>query len=211
MKTEAWIELLARGAGPAPTAVVARRVAPALGLGFALAVALALAALGPVPAAMFGTPAPWIKLAYAAGLATAAAWAVDRLARPLGELAGPGRIAVAVLLAMALLALASWSGTPGERRVAALLGHSWSTCPWNVLVLSLPTLGGLLWALRGLAPTRPRRAGAAAGLLAGAVGAAGYALACLETAPSFIALWYSLGIAMSAGVGALLGPRVLRW
>jgi hypothetical protein len=68
-----------------------------------------------------------------------------------------------------------------------------------------------LWALRGLAPTRPRAAGLAAGLLAGAIGAFAYALACHEVSVAFVALWYSLGIALSGALGALLGPRLLRW
>jgi hypothetical protein len=80
-----------------------------------------------------------------------------------------------------------------------------------VLALSLPALAAALWAVRGLAPTRPRTAGFAAGLLAGSVGAIGYALSCAEASPAFVALWYTLGIALTGAVGAVLGPRVLRW
>jgi hypothetical protein len=78
-------------------------------------------------------------------------------------------------------------------------------------LLSLPALAGALWVLRSLAPTRPRAAGFAAGLFAGAAGAFGYAFACVEESAAFIALWYSLGIALAGALGALLGPRVLRW
>ena len=91
------------------------------------------------------------------------------------------------------------------------MGQSWQACPLVVAALAAPVLAGLLWALRGLAPTRPRAAGAAAGLLAGALGAAGYALACTEDSTTFIAVWYSAGIAITGGLGAALGPRVLRW
>lgn len=77
--------------------------------------------------------------------------------------------------------------------------------------MSLPALAAALWALRGLAPTRPRHAGFAAGLLAGAVRACGYALACTESSPAFIAAWYTLGILLTGCLGAALGPRVLRW
>ncbi|MFO1333443.1 MAG: NrsF family protein, partial [Rubrivivax sp.] len=56
-----------------------------------------------------------------------------------------------------------------------------------------------------------RAAGFAAGLLAGAIGALAYALACTEMAMSFVAAWYTLGILMVGALGALLGPRVLRW
>ncbi|MEY3253450.1 MAG: hypothetical protein RL227_2423, partial [Pseudomonadota bacterium] len=79
------------------------------------------------------------------------------------------------------------------------------------LGLSLPALAAAMWALRGLAPTHPAQAGAAAGLFAGALGAFGYSLACDELALPFIAAWYTLGVLLTAGLGALLGPRVLRW
>jgi hypothetical protein len=80
-----------------------------------------------------------------------------------------------------------------------------------VLALSLPALAAALWALRDLAPTRPRAAGAAAGLLAGSIGAIGYALHCPEAAIAFVAAWYTAGIALTGALGAALGPRVLRW
>lgn len=211
MKTDTLIDLLARGAGPAPRAVAARRLVPAAALGLLLSVALALALIGPIPAAMVATPAPWIKLAYAAAIAASAGWWTARLSRPVARLALPRRAVLAAFGAMALLGAGALLALPAGQRLAALLGHSWSSCPWNVLALSLPALAGALWALRGLAPTRLRAAGFAAGLLAGAVGAAGYALSCDETAPAFIAVWYSLGIAATGLLGALIGPRVLRW
>jgi hypothetical protein len=211
MKTEALIDLLARNAGPAPRAVAARRLGPVALAGALASLLLALAVLGPVPAAMFHTPAPWIKLVYAGLLAAAAGWLTARLARPVARLAGPERALLAVLLAMGLLGGLAWWATPADARSAALMGHSWRTCPFNVLGLSLPALAGGLWAVRGLAPTRPRAAGFAAGLLAGAVGAFGYAFACVEASPAFIAAWYTLGIVLTGVLGALLGPRVLRW
>jgi hypothetical protein len=100
---------------------------------------------------------------------------------------------------------------PAGERAAALLGRSWASCAFTVLALSLPALAAAFWALRGLAPTRLRAAGFAAGLLAGALGALGYALVCPETSPAFVAVWYTLGIVLTAGLGALVGPRLLRW
>ena len=118
---------------------------------------------------------------------------------------------VAVMLAAALVGLLALLDTPVGERVPYVMGESWLRCPWSVLALSLPTLFGALWAMRGLAPTRPRAAGLAAGLLAGAVGAFGYAFACFESSTAFVALWYTLGIGMAGGLGAALGPRALRW
>jgi len=211
MKTEQLIDLLARGAGPAQPALVARRLGPAACAGVLASAAIALGGIGPVPAAMVGAAALWIKLAYGGVLALAAAWLAGRLARPA---APAGAAAAGVLLVvggMALVGTANLLGMPAAERLPALLGRSWASCPWFVVGLSLPALATALWALRGLAPTRPRLAGFAAGLFAGALGALGYALACREISPAFVAVWYTVGIGITALLGAALGPRVLRW
>jgi hypothetical protein len=211
MKTEQLIQLLAAGAGPAPQRPVLHRLLPVVVLGALASAAIAVAWLGCVPAEMFMTAAPWIKLAYAAALAASAGWLTARLSRPVARLAMPLRALVGVAVVMALLGTLAWASTPAPLRPAALMGQSWKACPLYVVVLAAPVLAGLLWAVRGLAPTRPCAAGAATGLLAGALGAAAYALVCVEDSTAFIALWYSAGIVITGGLGALLGPRVLRW
>nr|MCU0774133.1 DUF1109 domain-containing protein [Ideonella sp.] len=141
--------------------------------------------------------------------------AAGLLASRLGRPAAPTRRAWhqtwAVMGAMGVVGLLAWWITPSPERLPALLGHSWALCPWAVLGLSLPALAAMLWAMRGLAPTRPRLAGFAAGLLAGSAGAAGYSLGCTEESLAFVAVWYTAGMALTAGLGALLGPRLLRW
>jgi hypothetical protein len=211
MKTDELIGMLARGAGPAPRAVVARRLAPAGVAGLLASAVLALAILGLVPQEMFATPAPWFKLGYAGAMAAAAAWLTARLSRPVARLEAPSWGVAAVALVAGLLGVMAWANTPSADRLSGLLGHSWARCPWTILLLSLPGLVGAVWALRGLAPTRPRAAGFAAGLMAGALGAFGYAFSCTEVALSFVSLWYSLGIGLAALLGSWLGPRVLRW
>ena len=211
MKTDALIDMLARGAGPAPRALAARRLSPAAVAGLLVSAGVAIAWFGAIPAQMFATAVPWTKMVYAASFALAAAWLTARLSRPAATVDRPWRATAGVLLAMAIVGGASLKATPADARLDALLGHSWSTCPWSVLALSLPALAASLWAVRGLAPTRPRAAGFAAGLLAGSVGAFGYALSCPETSPAFVTVWYTLGIGLTGCVGAMLGPRVLRW
>ena len=211
MKTDTLIELLARDAGPAPRALAARRLWPAALVGLLVSAWAAIAVFGAIPAALYATHVPWTKLAYAGALALAAGWLSARLSRPAAPLAGAPRAAAAVVLAMGALGAASLVAEPAGGRVAALLGHSWWSCPISVLALSLPALAAALWAVRGLAPTRPRAAGFAAGLLAGSVGACGYALSCPEVSPAFVAVWYTLGIALTGALGAALGTRVLRW
>ena len=211
MKTDALIDMLARDAGPVPRALAARRLSPAAAAGLLVSALIAIAWFGAIPAQMFATAVPWTKMAYAGALALAAGWWTARLSRPAAPIALPRRVTVLVLLAMVVVGGFSLASTPAGARLDALLGESWPTCPWSVLVLSLPALVGSLWAVRGLAPTRPRAAGFAAGLLAGSVGAFGYSLSCPEASPAFVAVWYTLGIAFTGAVGAVLGPRVLRW
>jgi len=211
VKTNDLIEVLAAGAGPAPRGVAARRLTPVVALGILASATLALVALGPIPLELFATPAPWVKLGYAGALAGAAAWLAARLGRPVARTQGPVRAVFLVVSVMALLGVLALLSTQAGGRLAAVLGHSWARCPFNVLALSLPALSGALWALRGLAPTRPRAAGLAAGLLAGALGAFGYALSCTELSPAFVAIWHSLGIGLAGALGAVLGPWTLRW
>jgi hypothetical protein len=211
LKTDELIAFLARGAGPAPRAAVARRLVPTALLGLLVSAGLALAIFGPLRADALPQVALLMKFGYAVALAAAAGWLTARLARPVARLAAPARFAASVLVLMAMLGLVAWLRLPETDRPVALFGSSWLSCPWNVLALSLPGLAAVLWAVQGLAPTRLRAAGFASGVLAGSLGALGYALACPEVSPTFVAIWYTLGILLSGGLGAWLGPRVLRW
>lgn len=211
MKTDQFIDMLSRGAGPAPRGVVARRLSPAVLAGLLVSAAVAVGWFGALPLVMWASSLTWGKLLYALSLACAAAWLTVRLSRPAAPWRPAQRVLLLVMAAMALIGVAwVWSASPQDR-LGALLGDSWRECPWRVLALSMPALAAVLWAVRGLAPTQLRSTGWAAGMLAGAVGAAGYALSCTESSPAFVAVWYTLGILLSGGVGALLGPRVLRW
>ncbi len=211
MKTETLIEILARQAGPAPDFPVARRLAAAGGLGLLASSVLALALIGPLPAAVFYTAAPWVKLGFAVLLLIGASALAARLSRPVSSTAIPRAAVISVFLLMLLAGAVTLITTPEGERWSALLGHTWWICPWMLMMLSLPALTAILWSMRSLAPTRLKQAGFAAGLVAGVVGAMGYSLACPETSVAFVAVWYSLGIVLTGWVGQWLGPRVLRW
>lgn len=211
MNTNELIENLARGAGAAPRFAASRKLGWAACAGLLLSVSLCVTLFSPIPREMFATLAPWIKLAYTSALGLAAWWLVNRLSRPVAPLARPTAGVGLVLIVMALVGALAWLGAPAGERVAMLVGHTWLSCPTRIFTLSLPLLLLVLWILRGLAPTRLRAAGLAAGLLAGALAAFGYALVCRELSPSFVAVWYSVGIGLAAVLGAVLGPTTLRW
>ncbi|ANN77918.1 DUF1109 domain-containing protein [Bordetella flabilis] len=211
MKTDSLIDMLAQGAGPAPRGVVARRLGPAASIGILCSGVLALAVIGPVPHWMLLQAGFWIKLAYAAIMVGTTGLLTARLARPAARVRTPAQALGCAVGAMALVGAAVVVLAPAGERLHAVLGSTWMVCPIYVLCLSLPALVAIIHAMRGLAPTRLRRAGFGGGLLAGALGAAGYSLACPELSPAFVAVWYTAGIGAAGLLGALLGPRLLRW
>jgi hypothetical protein len=216
MKTDDLIRALATGfdaARPVPRHSAARRLVPAVAAAAVLAVPLMAWRLGVNPglADAAGLPMFWVKLGFVLSVLLASAWLTARLSLP-GV--APGRAWLALWLPPVLLgalALAVVVAAAPAQRMPLVLGSTWRACPWNIALLSLPALACVLVALRGLAPTRLRVAGAAGGLLAGATGASVYVLHCPELAPPFIAVWYVLGMLLPAAAGALLGPRLLRW
>ena len=211
MRTEQLVDMLARHAGPAPRWAVERRLALAIAVGALASAAVAIAALGVNPGLSGMGVALAIKIAYVGGLLLGAAWLADRASRP-GVLFRRATWSLAlVVAAMTAFALALLGLAPDGTRLDLLLGRSWASCPGRVAILSIPALAVTLWAMRGLAPTRPRLAGFAAGTVAGSLGALGYALYCPELSPLFVLVWYSLGILVPACIGAALGPWVLRW
>ncbi len=92
-----------------------------------------------------------------------------------------------------------------------IFGQTAGVCPFRIALISTPLFVGIFWAIRGLAPTRLRLAGAAGGFAAGSLGALVYSLHCPELAAPFLGIWYVLGIAIPTAVGAWAGPRLLRW
>lgn len=211
MKTDTLIDWLAREAGPAPRGLALRRLSLAMAVGVVCSMVAALVVMGLVPLNVRADTGWWMKVFYSASIALVAAWWLSREAKPAMRSGAAPWTTVAVWVVMVLIALASVASMSAPERLGAWLGHSWKICPLNILMLSLPALAMTFWALRGLAPTRPRRAGGVAGALAGALGATGYSLGCIEVEPMFVATWYTMGIVLTALVGAWLGPRVLRW
>ncbi len=211
MKTSELIDMLTRQSGAAPRWAVEKRLGAALATGATATAAVVVGVLGLNPGLAAMGSALAAKLAYVIGLMLGAWWLVNRSARPGTRFGRPIAVLTTVLIGMAAWALASAAQLGTADRLEFLMGSSWMSCPWRVALLSIPAFAAALWALRGLAPTRPRLAGFAAGLLAGGVGAAGYALHCPELSPLFVVVWYTLGILVPAGLGAVLGPRLLRW
>jgi hypothetical protein len=213
MRTDELVRLLATSAGPAERHAAGHRYAAALGLGMAASAALMLNLLGLRPdlAEAVRLPMFWVKLGFVAWLAWASLAATLRLSRPGTRLTWVPVALVVPVLAIWGLAGVVLADSPAAARPELIFGQTWKACPWLIAMLSLPLFLALFWAMRGLAPTRLPLAGAAAGLLAGSLGALVYCLHCPELEAPFIGTWYLLGVLIPCIVGALLGRRLLRW
>lgn len=213
MKTDDFLDMLATGVEPVDHWTLARRFSLAVLIGLLAATLLVIGLLGIRPdlAQVAATPLFWAKVALPSALIVGALSMVTRLSRP-GVTAGPGKWLVGATLA------AVWLGTavvlvvaaPGSR-AAVILGATWKVCPLLITLLSAPGFVAIFWALRGMAPTRPVWAGAAGGLLSGALATLAYCLHCPEMEVPFWGVWYVTGMLLPTVLGALMGPRWLRW
>lgn len=213
MKTDDLISMLAAGASPVESGAATRRLRRAMAWSLPCAALLMAIFLGVRPdlreAALL--PMFWLKFLFPVGVAALAFAIAQRLSRPgvrLGHL--PAALAAAFIALWLAGAIILGMAAPSQRG-EMLFGESWDSCPFNIAFLSVPLFAAAMWAMKGLAPTRLSLAGAAAGLLAGAVAAAVYALHCPEMQPPFIGVWYVAGMLIPTAAGAIAGPRLLRW
>jgi len=213
MKTDDLINLLATGAGAVEPHAAERRYAKAMvgGAIGALAVMLSILRIRPDLAEAALLPMFWLKIGFVASLVVAGLFAALRLSRPGARLDGVAGAVAAPLLVMWAIAVYVLIQADPSQRANLFLGATWNSCPFLIALLSVPVFISVMWAMRGLAPTRPCLAGFAAGLLSGATAALVYCLHCPEIEAPFIGFWYVLGMLIPAGVGTLLGRTLLRW
>lgn len=212
MKTQELIALIAEDATPVRHRSMAPRLIGAALSGAVISAAILVVWLGlrPMGPAMH-SPSFWMKAAYGALIATAGMLTTVRLARPGGRIDAAVGLALAAAAWLAALAALETVRTAAPGMAQLWLGDSWYVCPFRILALATPVFAAMLWWLRSMAPTRLALAGAAAGVCAGGVGAMVYGLYCEETTAAFVVIWYSLGMAGCAALGAAIGARLLRW
>ena len=213
METDDLIRNLAQDLRPVAARALERRLAAGVAAGVigALLALFLWLGLGPDMAAAVTSFPFWMKLGYTTSLAAISIGIAWRLAHPESR---PDRWYLLLLLPLAVMAgLAAYeiAASEASKWRSLLMGMSAAKCSPRILLISAPVFAGMIWSYRRFAPTRLRLAGAAAGLAAGAIGAAAYALYCREVAASFVLVWYTLGIALTSLAGAILGPRLLRW
>jgi len=212
VKTGDFIEALAidgESRDPPPRRALALALIP----GVAIALGLFFATLGLRSHlfALLGEPRLLFKICLTFLLAVLSGALVLRLVRP-GADARSVALLIAFVPALLMAAiLAEVFTVPAAEWGHRLFGANAIACLKSIPTLGAAPLVAILAALRYGAPERPALAGAGAGLLAGAIGAALYATHCPDDSPFFVAAWYSLAIAFVTAIGAIAGARLLRW
>jgi hypothetical protein len=213
MKTDDLISMLAREPTSLAAPAQGERVRAALAIAAGISFVWMVAQLGLNPELRNDVVLPmfWVKLGFALSLAVAFGYALTRLGRP-GRDAKP-MFAAAGLFALLMVALGLFAAFTGERdeTLAAVQGDGVLDCPISIAILSIPLFIASFWAMRQFAPTRLTIAGGVAGLFSGAVAAAVYSFHCAGYHPSYVSLWYSVGVLIPGVVGAALGRWLLRW
>ncbi len=213
MKTDDLVAVLATDAGPIDTASLTRATGLAGLAGLALASGALLLTLGLRTdlAAVLMTPPLLAKFALGGSVAGFALLAFERSLRPGRTVSGALALVLLPLAAVFAWALATLAGRPTGDWAGLVFGQTWGACVVFVTLYALLPFAALLALARRGAPVKPRLSGLAAGLGSAGLATIAYALHCPEDALPFIAAWYPLAMAIAAGLGALAGPRLLRW
>jgi hypothetical protein len=213
MKTDDLIKALSTHIDPADVRAVDRRIASAVAGGSVLAVAAILIGFGlRTGLSTFGA---WtfllLKVAFAAALVGTAATYLTRLSRPGAALKHGTLVVILPFMVIVALALVSLGSAPASHWDRMVAGDEWLECLVSIPIIAIVPFALTMWAVRRAAPTDLRRAGAFAGLVAGGISAAAYALHCTDDSLPFVAVWYGGTIVACTLAGAALGPRLLRW
>lgn len=213
MKTDDLIDMLSTNVEPVKGGQLRNALIVGLAIGGAVAFCLMLGVFG-VPADAFRGEYIALKalaLAFTLGLVAAGASFLIQSARPGRPRRGPLILIVVLFFVLlgascvilALTGPAAWGDM--------VFGPQWAACLICVPLFAVAPFASLIWALRKGAPTNLVRTGAVAGLVAGALGAAVFAFHQPSGSIPFILFWYGGPVMLCAVIGAILGPRLLRW
>jgi hypothetical protein len=213
MKTDRLIDMLSTNLEPVKHGQVWKTLAGALVIGVVAAFCAMLATVGLRNNLADGSYFSFLalKLLFTLSLIGTGAALLIRLMRP-GQ---DGRELLAVIflpfLALGLAGIVSLALGHSAAWGSMIFGTQWAVSLFCIPLFAVVPFAALIWALGNGAPTNLKRAGAIAGLVAGALGAAAYAFHCPDDSLPFIAIWYGAPIVLCAFIGAKLGPRLLRW
>ncbi|WP_338244518.1 DUF1109 domain-containing protein [Aurantiacibacter hainanensis] len=206
-QTETLIDSLAHEGGAPPAGALARFAGPLVVAALLCALGVSLVLEGAFSSSAINGYAPiFVKWGFSIALVLLSGSALWAIGHP-GKRTGGALIALSVpfILVAILLAL---DLAVGERTFP---GETWRRCLSAMTIMSPLAFAGAIMATRWLAPTNLRLAGLAAGLFGGAVAMTAYSPYCPELGMAYMAVFYCLPILAMAGIGWMIGPRLLRW
>ncbi|WP_085641696.1 NrsF family protein [Thalassospira sp. MCCC 1A03138] len=169
------------------------------------AILLVLGARNDLSAALH-EPATYFKLAAMLSLAVASLFMTCRAIAPDRKSASSillvPTVAIIVLRAVTDQSGASWLGASEYAVISCVL---------TIIITAALPLAIIFGLLRLGAPIAPTRAGAIAGMLAGALAATAYTITCRNDSGLFLLIWYPFAIAIVSAFGAAVGRRILAW
>jgi hypothetical protein len=216
VNTERLVDLLTANLEPVGNIHFGRRLLAAMLAGGAAAFAVMLAIVGPRHELDSTIHIAWTagKLLFAISVIATGAPSLLKSMRPgLEKETHPALVLLPFIAAIAAALVMLFFVTP-HAWILMLRGAtpvSPERCLLCIVFFAGVPFAALVWALRQGAPTQLRLCGMIAGVVAGGLGAAAYALACTSDTIPFITFFHGAAIALCAFIGALLGPRLLRW
>jgi hypothetical protein len=212
MKTDQLIDMLSSNLEPAEGGQLKKTLALTLVGGGVAAFCVMLSTVGlRSDGGGFHTGFLALKLVFMLILIGAGTALLARLIRPGQDRKGLYKVILLAFLAIGLAGAIALAVEPSAAWGPMIMGTAWAMCAFCIPLFAIIPFAALIWALRQGAPTNLRRTGAIAGLVAGALGAVAYAFHCPDDSIPFIALWYGAMVGLCALIGAILGPRLLRW
>jgi hypothetical protein len=141
-----------------------------------------------------------------------ALWAVSGLARPEGQLKLVYMLPVLAVSGLLVGNLLSDMAIFGTSNFARQLNGGGHVCFITILCGGMAGLVVMwrLW-LRRAATSHPVLLGAMSGMATASLMAAAYAIHCNMDASIYILLFYGTAVAVSSGIAALLGLKLLKW
>jgi hypothetical protein len=185
----------------------------ALIIGAALAVCLMQAVLGTSASALRESHlGPMVLIGvFVLGVIAAGSSYLLKAAHPGMAVRAPATLLALLVGGFVCAGVAALLAAQPAARSTIIFGPPWTICLMCIPLFAIGPFVALVFAIRQGAATRLREAGAVAGLVAGAVGAGACALHQPSDSLAFTGLWYTGPTLICAVLGALLGPRVLRW
>lgn len=181
--------------------------------GVLVTAAVALAYYGPRADLAAGRPAPMLPIAggiwLILGVACGAA-AISMGNPQVGRRQSGWPWAAAMAGVLPLAALWTWIAH-GDAAHRAPIGALDLHCTIPALLLGLLTAFILMIRLHRAAPTSPERIGLLVGIASGSIGIFAYSLHCAVNSIEHIGLGHALPVLISAALGRLFLPSLLRW